>query len=390
LSNAHTHSSTAVDPSTLALRVVHHIDTPNFAGTERSILELSLAQREQGHHVRIACPRDSALAARARKMELQVLAVPSESAFNAPAVRLFRRLLREGSAHVLHAHNGRSALSCALAVRLARRGVCVATQHFIHPAHVGRGGVAGRVFRGVHHAVNFNTQHLIACAGASREAMLQRGDAPPEKISIIPLGISPLQATLAPDAVRAALNVDEKAPLVVCVARLEREKDVASLVAAMKIVSRQLRDAVCVVAGEGALRGDLETSIRVAELEGTVRLLGFHDDVASLMAAADVFVLPSLEEPFGLVLLEAMALGRPVVSTRAGGPIEIVADGQTGVLVPPQSPGELAGALLKLLSDKSLREGMGREGLRRYQESFTPTRMAKQTLDLYHQTLKMS
>jgi len=199
---------------------------------------------------------------------------------------------------------------------------------------------------------------------------------------VVPNGIT------APDAGNAAetrqsLGINAETPLIVCAARLEREKDVVSLISAVKIVRETIPNVCCLVAGEGAERNALAAQIGALGLEDSVALLGFRADAPALMAAADVFVLPSLAEPFGLVLLEAMALGRPVAATRAGGPLEIVVDGETGFLVPPSSPDALAEALNKLIADPALARQMGENGQARFQAQFTVSKMAQATLAVY-------
>jgi glycosyltransferase involved in cell wall biosynthesis len=118
-----------------------------------------------------------------------------------------------------------------------------------------------------------------------------------------------------------------------------------------------------------------------------VQLAGFCSDAISLMNAADVFVLPSLAEPFGLVLIEAMSLGKPVIATNAGGPREIVEDGVTGLLVPPGDPVVLGGAISRLLLDEPARLDMGRRGLERFRQKFTLERMTGAILEIYRMAL---
>jgi glycosyltransferase involved in cell wall biosynthesis len=112
-------------------------------------------------------------------------------------------------------------------------------------------------------------------------------------------------------------------------------------------------------------------------------LLGFRSDVSALMAACDIIVLPAPAEPFGLVLIEAMALGKPVIAAAAGGPLEIVADGETGLLFEPGNAGSLAGAMGRLLADPDLRRRMGIAGRRRYAQKFTARRMAEKMQEVY-------
>jgi glycosyltransferase involved in cell wall biosynthesis len=365
-------------------------DSDAFAGTERHILELAAGLRDGGSSwsVRVACPGGAPLARRAVTVGLGVLPVEKRGRLvDRDAVKALTGELRSGRARIIHAHNGRTALAAAMAVRLARRGSVVFTQHFLEPSHAasGRhGGPKAALFAAAHGWVGRNTAHYIAISQAVRDSMVMRGEpADAARVTVIPNGLTVDAAAVRPAAlVRAELGVAADAPLVVCAARLEPEKDVPTLIRAMGEVVRRLPGAVCVVAGEGRQRDALCAQIGAAGLEGRVRLLGFRDDVTSIMAAGDVFVLPSLAEPFGLVLLEAMALGRPVVATRAGGPAEIVVDGGTGLLVPPGSPAEMSEALLACLNSE-VGWRMGEAGRRRYETEFTAERMSRATAAVY-------
>jgi glycosyltransferase involved in cell wall biosynthesis len=112
-------------------------------------------------------------------------------------------------------------------------------------------------------------------------------------------------------------------------------------------------------------------------------LLGFRSDVSALMAACDIFVSPCPVEGFGLVLLEAMALGKPVIAAEAGGPLEIVADGETGLLFAPGNAESLAAAMKRLLADAPMRKRMGEAGRKRYEEMFTAQQMAEKMRETY-------
>ncbi len=114
-----------------------------------------------------------------------------------------------------------------------------------------------------------------------------------------------------------------------------------------------------------------------------VRLLGFRRDIPALMSACDIFVLPAPAEPFGLVLLEAMAMGKPVIAANAGGPCEIVVHGQTGLLFEPGNPQSLAAAIADLLNNPEKARAMGAAGRQRFEEHFTASRMAAQVAAIY-------
>src|SRR5262249_45041482 len=153
------------------------------------------------------------------------------------------------------------------------------------------------------------------------------------------------------------------------------------------IVVRSNPKAVCVIAGEGSLRSSLERGTREFGLNKNVRFLGYRSDALSMVNACDLFVLPSAVESFGLSIVEAMALSKPVIATNAGGPKEIVVPGETGLLVPPSDPESLAGAMLELLSDPERARVMGAAGRQRYLERYTAERMAKETLEVYREVM---
>ena len=142
-------------------------------------------------------------------------------------------------------------------------------------------------------------------------------------------------------------------------------------------------DARFVIAGEGELRPALERQIKEHHLEKHVLLAGFRPDVLSLHKAFDIFVMSSVTEGLGTSLLDAMAAGKPVVATTAGGIPEVVVDGETGILVPPRDHEAMAAAIVALLKDEGLRTRMGRAGRARAETRFSAERMVQDTLRVY-------
>jgi glycosyltransferase involved in cell wall biosynthesis len=173
--------------------------------------------------------------------------------------------------------------------------------------------------------------------------------------------------------------VPEGARVLLCVSRLVKQKGVDVAVRALPVVRERHPDAVLVVLGEGPER---------AELGGEgVYLLGRVGDPAAWYRRAEVLVHPARWEGFGLAILEAMLAAVPVVATRVSSIPEIVRDGETGLLVPPDDPEALAAALDRVLSEKTLRVAYGEAGLRRARDEFSVERMARRTLEVYEQAL---
>jgi glycosyltransferase involved in cell wall biosynthesis len=123
-------------------------------------------------------------------------------------------------------------------------------------------------------------------------------------------------------------------------------------------------------------------------LGNRLAFVGQRNDVADLIAGSDVIVIPSRAEPFGRVALEAMALSKPVVGTNAGGLPEVVEDGRTGLLVPPESPIALGAAMRRLADDTGLRQRLGDAGAVLVRRQFTPARCASQIETVYERLLR--
>lgn len=209
---------------------------------------------------------------------------------------------------------------------------------------------------------------------------------PPGKIVTVHYGLAPgafLRDTNDGANVRAEWGVPTDAPLAGVVGRLTEQKGHTYLLDAFAEVIRALPSACLLVVGDGELRSALERQATRLGLHGNVTFTGRREDVPRIMMALDVLVMPSLWEGFGLVLLEAMAAGKPVVASRVGAIPEIVADGETGLLVPPRDPESLARALLAVLYDPAQAGEMGWRGRQRLEQQFGVVRMVEQMQALY-------
>ncbi len=201
------------------------------------------------------------------------------------AVKTLRRELAGGRLDLIHAHNGRTALSSALAVALARKGNLVATQHFLEPAHTDRTGTGAMLYRFAHRWMNARVNHFIAVSEEAGRRMILREGVSEDRVTVIPNGISPdLSCLLPAEDVWAGLGVPDGVPLIVCVSRLEKEKDVATLVRALSAVRDRIPSVRCVIAGYGSSVGSGAPG--GAQRPGRLcALRGICSDALSLMRA---------------------------------------------------------------------------------------------------------
>lgn len=292
----------------------------------------------------------------------------------------FVRALRALGPSVFHAHlpwmmTAKAGLAGAL---IARVPFVVATVHAFPEFPVGHLARAQRriIARGVDRFVvasHHGGRRLADWLPASRD-----------RITVIPHGVDVPAYERDPDPeLRSRLSHGGRRRVVLLVGRMDGYKGHADLLQA----ARGIPDAQIVLAGDGPERPALVSLAASLGMTERVTFLGFRHDVPDLLAASDLAVLPTLNEAFGLALIEAMAASRPVISTRVGGPEEIVRDGETGLLVPPGDPPALAAAMRRVLDDPSLAERLARAGHARAEERFSVEGMRAGIVDVYRESL---
>lgn len=225
---------------------------------------------------------------------------------------------------------------------------------------------------------------VIAVSNASANFCRAFG-VPEGKIEIIPNGLDPSGFNLDDGSrIRADLGIGSR-PLIMTAIRLVKRKGPRYLVTAFSKVLRRMPDAMLVIAGDGPEAKNLRRLTKKLGIGSSVLMLGSlpHKQVLKLMTAADVFVLPSLMESFGLVLLEAMMAGTPIVCTHVGGVPEVIENGVNGLMVPPADDDALANAILMILNDRNLAKRLSRNGLKIVRERFDWKKTAKKTLAVY-------
>ncbi len=213
---------------------------------------------------------------------------------------------------------------------------------------------------------------------------------PAEDLVLVPNGVDARKFKPAlPDEVRALREefCVGVAPLVGIIARLSDVKGHCYLIEAMGDLVHSVLGVKCLIIGAGPLEEALKQQVQEAGLEASVLFSRINGRPAGLMPMFDVFVMPSLQEGLGLSAMEAQACGVPVVASKVGGLVEAVEDGVTGFLVPPRDPSALAGALLKLLTDRTMAQRFGAAGRQRIEAKFSVDGMVDGTLDVYRKVL---
>lgn len=231
---------------------------------------------------------------------------------------------------------------------------------------------------------------ILVNADAVKEWLTREEGYDDSKIVVIRNGVDMARFQSAPtrQSIRHELGIDADARLVVVVSRLTRLKGIEHFLQAAAALSPRYPDARFLIVGETsppdpAYLTQLQALARSLGVADVVTFTGLRSDVPAVLAAADVAVMPSLNEALSNVLLESMAAGAPVVATRVGGTPEALVDGETGLLVEPGDPGAIAAAVSNLLDNPELARRLGCAARRLITERFSVDRMVHATEDLY-------
>jgi len=313
-------------------------------------------------------------------------------------VAAFRRLLRrirEDDVDVLHAHLAYASIWGALAGWWTGRPV-VASLH-VTPPRAPRWSREGLRRRLRARLLRRSGVHPVAVSRAVARSWSEATSIPVHRIRVIPNGVEP-EPPSSPARRRTARRElglgdettrgEAEATVVMTVAVLRRDKGLDLLLEAAGRVLEVRPEVRFVVVGDGPERGALERRAAERGLGDRVLFTGFRSDVSELLTAADLFVLPSREDAFPTVLLEAAAAGLPAVAADVGGVPEIVVSEKTGVLVPPDDPGALAGALIELAARPEERRRIGEAARRRAESELSAGRWLDRLTELYGEVLR--
>jgi len=370
------------------LKIVHIITRMDMGGSAQNTLLTALHHDSQHYNVWLikGSTLESAMTKAetrlvedqletAKKRGIEIIDVPSLVRRISPIndlralVALFR-LMRKLEPHIVHTHTSKAGILGRLAAWMARVPIVIHTPHgHVFYGHFGRS--LSRIFLQMEKLLGRITHHQIALTPEEGNDYLNLGVAKSKNISVIHSGVDLncfKRSATESNPKRNELAIPPNSLVVGYVGWLIPIKGVTYLVNAMAEVVQRHPNSLLVLVGKGDEKGEEETKLsKQVENLGIadhVRFLGWRPDVDEIMGCFDIFVLPSLNEGMGRVLVEAMATGLPIVASSVGGIPDLVKDGENGLLVPPADAGALKRAISDLLSDKAKRKRMGETGKR--------------------------
>lgn len=370
--------------------VLHVAESSGRAGGEAYLVRLARALDRHRFRLAVVVPEPGPLLDRLVALGVPTRTVPLAGRLVSPrALAGLVRVLCTLRPAVVQSHGARTNVYTRLAGRLARVPVVLSTVHnslFDYEVHPLR----RRAYVLAESATSVLADRVIAVSGAVARDLVRRYRMAPARVVTVRNGIDadaflPSRPT---EAVRRELGLAPGDRPVAVVARFTEQKGHVHLLEALPAVAARVPAVRCLLVGDGPLRPALEARAAALGLAGLCRFTGARDDVADLLAAAEIAVLPSRSEGLPFVLLEAMALGKPVVATAVGGVPEVVENGDTGLLVASGDVPGLAAALTRLLAEPEAARAMGARGAARVRRDFPLAGMARALEALYISCLR--
>ena len=359
----------------------------SWGGLEIQALELSIGLRERGHHVTLAAPPGSRLATEAAGNGLAVVLLDVTGYVHPVLVWRLRNILRSTGADIIHCQHSRDLATVVPALQMSGRPIPL-----VLSKRMGSYIVKRDIF---HRYTHRRISRVLAISEVIHRNVIDTTPVPPERVLTLHDAVdTSLYSLDRVDrwAVRRDTGVPDNAIVVGFVGRFSPGKGLEDLLHAAGILRERYPSVRYLIVGEAShgeevYADSIRDLARRLNLNDVVVFTGHRTDIPAVMASFDILAFPSHAEAFGVVLIEAMAMQKPVVSTNCDGVVDIVVDGVTGVSVPPKDPQAFARGLERLIADAGLRRRMGDAGRARVLERFDRSVQLQRLEEVYRELL---
>jgi glycosyltransferase involved in cell wall biosynthesis len=359
------------------MRILQIDKQRGWAGQIQQTFLAAKGLHQRGHKVLLVCQPNTKIGKKAAAVGIDVmyLSMGGLKLFTS-AIKLGLYLIKEKYV-ILHAHGARDHLLTILARLISRKGRVLRTKHNVNPV---KNGLL---------QYHYLTHKLSGVSKAACTTLEQAG-VPQNKISLIysAFDISDFFPQEPSPAILKEFNIGKNDFVIGCLGRLiSPTKGIETLLRAAALILEKMPNARFLIAGRPS-KAHLQL---VKDLGIADRFIfpGFRNDVPQILSCTDIYVQPSFKEALGSSIIQAMAMGKPVVASNTGGIPELVKDNETGLLFEPKNPEALAQAVLKLAEDETRRLKMGSLGRKRVLESFTLDRMIDEIESWYQEALNV-
>ncbi len=372
--------------------ILFYTDTPLIGGAENQMYLLAKFLDKEKYKVTLVCSDYAHLDEWVKKFENEDIEVMRLNVFHKHDPRhyfQFKEIIKQNHFDLVHLHVWNPA-ACRYALMAAGKYniATVITEHDPFELPKFKSYFKEKLLKKIN--------HVIAVSESNRKLLLNLFPQLKNRITTIHNGIDvtwfesqllSFNENKRNEYREKTFNVGNDIKIILTVAELHERKGVNYLIKAMPLIVEKERSCRLVIVGSGPERNELEILVKKEGVMDHVTFLGFRKDIPHLMKASDIFVLPSIKEAFGLVILEAMATKLPIIASDTGGIPEIIENGKNGTLVPPHDKEKLAKAIVKLINDPDRVAKYVQAGFETLKKTFDAKMMAKNTETIYDEVL---
>jgi glycosyltransferase involved in cell wall biosynthesis len=364
------------------LKIIQTCGSLSWGGLEKIALQTSGELAKCGHDVSFLCKKDSILSAEAKKAGINRIEIFSDDKFLLKSVRKIKQILLRGSFDVVHSHLSHDLWSLVPAIRKSRTKLFL-TKHM--GSYISKKDI-------LHKYLYKRVNGIFAISNYVKDSLLKTCPVKENKIHLLPDFI--LLNEYYPDInlrdkIRKQYNITTETTAVGMAGRFTPGKGHEDLIEAAKIIRSKTKNKIKFMVAGGASRGEEEYENKIRQIVDSTEIkndfifTGYTNELPKIMNAMDIFIMPSHEESFGIVLLEAMAMRLPVIAADNAGAKDIVINNESGLLVKPKNPELLGTKILDLMNNKENMKKLGSEGRKRVEQNFSSDKIISRLEEYY-------
>jgi glycosyltransferase involved in cell wall biosynthesis len=374
------------------MKILHIEGNSKFGGDSIVVLRLSQKAKELGWKVDVLTAdqifKEVLMANGIGVIDLDVIWRNINPVRDLRGLYKLYRFLRRSDYEIIHTHTSKAGFVGRLAAKLAGIPIIIHTVHGF-AFHEESRPLTLWFYASLERIASHWCDKIVTVSKFHRDWALKLGIGNEEKVLAIPNGIP--EERVAPnrskEEIRKELNLTKEI-VILSTGRLAPQKGLQYLIKSIPILFSKIKKSFKVLlVGEGPLEYYLKNLVKTLGIEQYVKFLGFRNDIGNLLSISDIVVLPSLWEGLSIALLEAMAAGKPIITTTIGSNLEVVRNEESALLVPSKSPESIAEAIIRLIDNRDLAIKLGDQARKTYEDKYTEEKMVNKYMELYFSLL---
>ncbi|MFQ5685358.1 MAG: glycosyltransferase [Candidatus Scalindua sp.] len=376
--------------------ILYIIDNLEFGGGERVFAQIIDRLCRKRYKSMVACLPTGTFIERIKGTGTQVIPVDMSNRFNPGVILQLAELIKKKKVDIVHSQGARADFFAGMAAVLARAPIVVSTVPMpvegfnINPTRK-------LIYKIFNRFSERFVDRFIVVSDALRKVIIEGHKVDPQKVVTIYNGIETDEYCMADEKIvrrrmgfRSNSGLGEDIPIIAIIGRLVWQKGFEYFIEAIPDVLKEFKEARFLIVGDGPLENKLKLASKKLKIDNKTSFTGFRRDIKEILAAIDIFVMPSLLEGLPMILLEAMAMKKPIVATDIEGIMEILENGVSGLLVPARETKALAEAIINMLAHKDESLQMGIAARRVVEERFGVDVMVRKVVEVYEELLRLN